>query len=86
MNKMDVDLDVFCVLSLDRVGGHVDYAGVVAVDYGRSGDGVMKILKKLPQPSAVSNSVCNRTVFGLSDRVGTVAWCLEDHETKFSPR
>lgn len=65
-NEMDANHDVFCVRMLDRFGGHVDCADVITVDYGSSGDGVMKILKKLPQSAVVGNSVCNRTVHDLS--------------------
>jgi hypothetical protein len=57
MNKMEVDLNMLCLLVLDGVGGEVSGADVVAVDEGVVGDMPVKLQKELPKPAHLSHTV-----------------------------
>jgi hypothetical protein len=64
-DKVKVDLHVLSALMLNRVGGEVDGADVVAVDEGGGLQVVVKLLKKLLQPHDFGDSVGDGAVFGL---------------------
>ena len=67
-DEMEVDLHMFGALMLNRVGGEVDGADIVAVDEAGIVKGVMKFLEELPQPRSLSDTVGNSPVLGLSAR------------------
>jgi hypothetical protein len=48
-DEVEVDLDMLCVLVLNRVGGEVDGAEVVAVDESALRQWSMELLEELPE-------------------------------------
>jgi len=46
-DEVDVDLDMLGATMMDRVGGHIDRADVVAIDNGRNNNRNVKFLEKL---------------------------------------
>jgi len=46
-DELDVDLDMLGATMMDRVGGHIDRADVVAIDNGRNSKRDLKLLEKL---------------------------------------
>jgi hypothetical protein len=64
-NKMDVDLNVLRAAMMNGISCHVDSAHVVAEDDRRRGKRDLKVLKELPQPTALSNSMGHSSVFSL---------------------
>ena len=46
-DEVDVDLDMLGAIMMDRVGGHIDRADVVAIDNGRNSKRDLKLLEKL---------------------------------------
>lgn len=69
-DKVNVDLNVLRPPVLHWIGGHVYSADVVAVHHGGRNSGNMKLLKKMPQPTALSNGMSNGMVLGLCTRAG----------------
>ena len=47
-DEVEVDLHVFSTLMLNRVGGEVDGADVVAVDEAGRVEGLIQLLQQLP--------------------------------------
>jgi len=47
-DEMKVNLHVLGALVLNRVGGEVDCADIVAIDEAGGGEGMTKFLEKLP--------------------------------------
>ena len=64
-NEVEVDLDVFGALVLNRVRRHVDGADIV-VEHDRSGRSrSMKLLEELAEPTSLGDCVSHSTVFSL---------------------
>jgi len=83
-NKMNINLDVLCATMMDGISSHIYSTNVVIVDNSSLGEGNMKLLKQLTQPTTLSNNMCNCPIFSLERE--TVVWRLEDQDTKLSPR
>lgn len=58
-NKVEIDLNMFGVLMLYRVGGEVDGADIVVVDQGGVGRKHMKLMKQLAKPGSLSYNISN---------------------------
>jgi hypothetical protein len=63
-----VDLDVFGVLMLDKVYGHVDGANVVAEHNRNRRIRSMKLVEELENRTSLSNNISHNTVLSLSTR------------------
>jgi hypothetical protein len=55
LDELEVDLDMLCTLVLNRVGGEVDDADVVAVDESALWQWSMELLEELPEPTSFSH-------------------------------
>jgi hypothetical protein len=69
-NKVDVQLDVLGVTTMNGVGGEVDSGDVVAKDNGGLVNRTCELRKKLTKPSALSNCIGHSTILSLSARPG----------------
>ena len=67
-NEVETDLDVFGMLMMYWVRGHVDGVDVVAEDDRRRRRWSMKLLEKLPKPTRLSHGVSHGAVLGFSAR------------------
>jgi hypothetical protein len=85
-NEVDVDLDMLRTSMLYRIAGHVYSADIVTEDNSRGAKRLMKLIKKLSKPTALSHGVSHSTIFRLSLERETVAWRLEDQDARLSPR
>jgi len=55
---------------VDWISSHIYSTNVVIVDNSSLGEGNMKLLKQLTQPTTLSNNMCNYRVFSLSTGTG----------------
>ena len=69
-NKVQVDLHMLRPLVLNRVGGEVDGADVVAVDKGTLGERTVELCQELSKPGRLSHAVSNSPVLRLSTGAG----------------
>jgi hypothetical protein len=67
---MQVNLHMLRPLMLNRVGGEVHGADVVAVDERALGKRAVKVSQELSEPGHLSHAVSNITVLHLSTRAG----------------
>ena len=70
-NEVQVDLHMLRPLMLNRVGGEVHGADVVAVDERGLGEGEVKLRQELPKPSRLSHAVRNGPVLRLGTGAGS---------------
>jgi hypothetical protein len=68
--EVNINLDVFCALVLNRVRGHVDRAHIVAEDNCSAGEGAMELLKELAKPTGFRDGFGDSSILGLNTRVG----------------
>jgi hypothetical protein len=68
--KVQVDLHMFRPLMLNRVGGEVDGADVVAVDECALGEWAVKLSQELSKPGRFRHAVSNSPVLRLSTGAG----------------
>jgi hypothetical protein len=64
-NEVEINLSVLCALVLDRVGGEVDDADIVAVDKCAPTQKTVKLLKYLAQPTSLNHAISNNVVLCL---------------------
>jgi hypothetical protein len=64
-DEMEINFHVLGALVLNRVGD-VDSNDVVAVDEAGNVERLVEILKKLPEPRYLSDTICNSSVFSFS--------------------
>ena len=76
-HEVQVDLHMFRPLMLDRVGGEIHSADVVAVDERALGVRAMELRQELAKPGRLRHTVSDSTVL----RLGTGA-----QETRLAPR
>jgi hypothetical protein len=69
-DEVQVDLNMLCALVLDRVGGEVDDANVVAIDKSASRQQTVELLEKLTKPDRLGHVVCHGAVLGFNAGVG----------------
>jgi hypothetical protein len=69
-NEVEVDLHMLRPLVLNRVGGEVDGADVVAVDKRALGERAVKLSQELAKPGCLRHVVSNSPVLRLSTGVG----------------
>jgi hypothetical protein len=69
-NKMQVNLHMLRPLMLNRVGGEVHDADVVAVDERALGERVMKLSQELSETGRLNHAVSNSPVLRLNTRAG----------------
>ena len=69
-NEVEIDLNVLGALMLNRVGGHVDGADVVAVDQRSAPRRCMKLNEKLVQPSGFCNTISHCAILNFSTGPG----------------
>ena len=67
-NEMQVNLHMLRPLMLNRVGGEVHGADVVAVDERALGERAVKLSQELPKPGCLGDAVSNSPVLRLSTR------------------
>jgi hypothetical protein len=67
---MQVNLHMLRPLMLNRVGGEVHGADVVAVHERALGERAVKLSQELPKPRRLSHTVSNNLVLRLSNRAG----------------
>jgi hypothetical protein len=58
-NKVKINLNMLGTLMLDKVGGEVDHAEVVAVDQGGPRQGVVQLQKQLTESARLHHTVCH---------------------------
>jgi len=85
-HEVKIDLNVLGALMLNRVGGHVDGADVVAVDQQSASRRCMKLNEKLAQPSGFCNTISHCAILSFSTGPETVFCRFDDQETRLSPR
>jgi hypothetical protein len=68
--SLNVDLDMFDVVMLKWIRGHVDGGHIVTIYKCGGAKWSMKFLKKLTKPTTLNNSMGNFTVLGLCTRAG----------------
>jgi hypothetical protein len=69
-NKVNIDFDVLGATMLNRVRSHVDSTDIVTEHHSRGGKRIMKLAKKLPDPTTFSNSMSYSAVFRLGTGAG----------------
>ena len=69
-DEVEINLNMLRALMLNRVGGHVDRADVVAVDKGSTARRTVELMKKLSEPRSLSNTIGDGAVLGLSAGAG----------------
>jgi hypothetical protein len=74
--KVDVDLDMLGATMMDRVGGHIDRAGIVAVDNGRNSNRDVKLVEKLAQLTTLGDDVGDGSVLRFSTGAGDCGLAL----------
>jgi hypothetical protein len=67
-NEVQVNLHMLRLLMLNRVGGEVHGADVVAVDERALGERAVKLSQELSESGRLSHAVSNSTVLRLSTR------------------
>jgi hypothetical protein len=65
-NKMNINLYVLCATMMDGIRSHIYSTNVVAINNGSLGEGNMKLLKQLSEPTTLSNNVRHCPVLSLS--------------------
>jgi hypothetical protein len=83
--KVHIDLNVLCTLVLNWIAGQVDGTDVVTEHHGGTADRRVKLLEELAKPGHLSNCIGDSTLASALERE-TVAWRLEDQETRLVPR
>ena len=84
-DEVEVDLDMLRALVLDRVGGEVNRADVVAVDEGAPSEMTVKLLEELPEPARLRHAVGHGAVLRLSARPGDDVLVLRGPEDEVLP-
>jgi hypothetical protein len=69
-NEMYANLNVFHLLLVHWVDGHVHGQDIVAEGHHSTIDRAMKLAQKLPKPYALGHSIGHRAVFRLRVRAG----------------
>jgi hypothetical protein len=70
LDKMKINFHMLGAMMLNRVGGEVHGADVVAVDKGTRRRRGLELMKQLSQPSDLSHAVGNDMILGLSAGAG----------------
>jgi hypothetical protein len=69
-DKIKINLYMLGALMLNRVGGEVHDADVIAIDKGAPRRWGLELVEQLSQPSGLSHAVGNDTILSLSAGVG----------------
>ena len=84
VHKVNVGLDILRAARVNRVSYHV-VANIVTVDDSRCGDRDMELLKQLAKPTTlVHKATAQYSTSALEHE--TVVCCLDDQDTRLSPR
>jgi hypothetical protein len=65
-DEVKIDLNVFSVLMLNWVRGHVDNTGVVAKHHCGASERGVQLLEKLTEPGGLDHSIGHRAILGFS--------------------
>jgi hypothetical protein len=63
-DKIKINLHMFDALMLNRIGGEVHGADVVAVDESSSRRQTLELMEQLPQPGGLSHAIGDNAVLG----------------------
>ena len=85
-NKVQVDLHMLRPLVLDRVGGEVHRADVVAVDEGALGERGVKLSQELWSQEASATPLATARYSASALERETTGYRLDDQETRLPPR
>nr|BDI54714.1 hypothetical protein [Triticum aestivum] len=66
--EVEINLDMFSLLVLNRVGGEVGSADVVTIDDGGTSGSGVKLHEKLAEPGGLGDTVSYSSVLGLGAR------------------
>jgi len=64
-NEVQVDLNMLGLLMLNRVGGEVNDADIIAVDHYSTTEWAAKLYQKLAQPAGFGDSIRDCSIFRL---------------------
>jgi hypothetical protein len=70
LDKMKINLHMLDALMLNKVGGEVHGADIVAVNKGAPRRWGLELVEQLTQPSVLSYAVGNSAILSLSARAG----------------
>jgi hypothetical protein len=68
LDEFKIDLNVFSVLMLNRVGSHVGRTNVVTIQLCDTLERNMQLQENLAQPGGLSNSIDHRAILVFSTR------------------
>ena len=85
-NKVQVDLHMLRPLMLNRVGGEVHGADIVAVDERALGKRAMKLRQELSEPGRLRHAVNDCLVLRHCTGAGNTCCRLDDQETRLPLR
>jgi hypothetical protein len=85
-DKMKINLHMLGVLMLNRVGGEVHDADIVAVDKCASRRQGLELVEQLTQSSGLSHAVGNGTILGLGAGEGDDDLSLDRPGNQIVPR
>jgi hypothetical protein len=69
-DEVEVDLDMFSALMLNRVGGEIDGADVITVDESALRQRGMELLEELLEPTSFRHAVGHGAVLSLDAQLG----------------
>jgi hypothetical protein len=86
LDEVEDDLNILCTLLLNRVGGEIDGADVIALDKSAIWQRIIELLEscRSEQASATPLSTTRYLASALDREM--MFWWLEDQETMLSPR
>jgi hypothetical protein len=84
--KVQINLHMFRALMLDWIGGQIHCTDIVTVYDSGSPGWTAEFQEKLPKPTRLGDTIGHRPILCLALDRETVAWRLEDQDTRLSPR
>lgn len=70
-DKVQINLHMLCTLMMDRVGWHIHNTNVITVNNSSFGRHIVKLEKKIMNPTCFSHTICNTHVFGFDTGPGS---------------
>ena len=65
-NKVDINLNMFGAIVMDRIRCHVNCTNIITIDNGSTREWHVKLLKQLAQPTTFCHNMCNNHVLSFS--------------------
>jgi hypothetical protein len=81
-----VDLHVLRAWMLDKVGGEVDCADIVAVDEGGTLERVVELLEKLAKLGGLGHTIDHNIVLASALERETMGYRFTSQDTRLAPR